>query len=73
MSTPGVPASTRNIDMRCDSGASGWVTASTMKNAALAALEEKNFQPSSIQPSPSRVAVVRNSPGSEPPWGSVIE
>ena len=53
--------------------ASGSVTAITMTNAAVFALEEKNFQPLITHSSPSRTARVLNWVGSAPPSGSVIE
>ena len=52
---------------------SGSVTAMTMKNAAVLALEEKNFSPVITHSSPSRTARVLNCVGSAPPSGSVIE
>jgi hypothetical protein len=53
--------------------ASGLVTAMTMRNAAVLALEEKNFHPLMTQSPPSRTASVVNRVGSEPACGSVIE
>ena len=47
--------------------------AMTMRKLDVRALDEKNFHPLITHSSPSRVAVVSNSAGSEPPWGSVIE
>ena len=52
---------------------SGSVTAITMRNDDVRALDEKNFQPVddplvAVAPGPGRERV-----GSEPPWGSVIE
>ena len=45
----------------------------TMRKLAVRALDEKNFHPLITHSSPSRVAVVSNRAGSEPPCGSVIE
>jgi len=44
-----------------------------MRNDAVLALEEKNFQPLITHSSPSRSARVLKSVGSAPAWGSVIE
>ena len=52
---------------------SGLVTTITIRNDAVLALEEKNFQPLITQSSPSRTAWVVNSVGSAPACGSVIE
>ena len=52
---------------------SGSVTAITMRNDAVRALDEKYFQPSITHSSPSRRARVVKSVGSAPAWGSVIE
>ncbi len=52
---------------------SGSVTAITIRNDAVLALDEKNFQPSITHSSPSRVARVVNMVGSAPACGSVIE
>ena len=70
---PGVSVGTRNIDMPSYALTSGLVTTITMRNAAVRALDEKNFQPLMTQSSPSRTARVSNSDGSEPACGSVIE
>jgi hypothetical protein len=53
--------------------ASGLVTAMTMRNAAVLALEEKNFHPLMTPSPPSLTASVLNWAGSEPACGSVIE
>jgi hypothetical protein len=71
--TPGVSVGSRNIDMPAYGLTSGLVTTITMRNAAVLALEEKYFQPSITQSSPSRTARVVNCVGSAPPCGSVIE
>ena len=73
MLTPGVSAGTRNIDMPLYGLTSGSVTAMTMRNVAVLALEEKNFHPLMTQSSPSRTARVVNCVGSDPACGSVIE
>jgi hypothetical protein len=52
---------------------SGFVTATTMRNSAVLALDEKYFHPSITQSSPSRTARVAMRVGSAPPVGSVIE
>jgi hypothetical protein len=52
---------------------SGSVMAITMRNEEVRALDEKNFQPSITQSSPSRQARHVNCFGSEPAWGSVME
>jgi hypothetical protein len=70
---PGVPAGTRNMDMVWPRGASGAVTTITMRNAAVAALDEKNLWPLITHSSPSRTARALNCVGSAPPSGSVIE
>ncbi|CKS22435.1 Uncharacterised protein [Mycobacterium tuberculosis] len=73
---PGVSAGTMNSDIFSYVRASGLVTAMTIKNDACLALVENHFSPLMIQspfPAASRVAAVTNSPGSEPPCGSVIE
>src|SRR5579875_1966362 len=73
MTSPGVPAGTRNVEAPRWTGTSGSVIATTMKNEATDALEEKYFRPVMTQSSPSRTARVVNTRGSAPPWGSVIE
>jgi hypothetical protein len=70
---PGVSAGTRNIDIPWYALTLGFVTAMTIRNDAVEALEEKYFQPLMTQSSPSRAARVSNTVGSDPPWGSVIE
>ena len=45
----------------------------TMRNEAVLALDEKNFQPLMTHSSPSFSARVVNMVGSAPAWGSVIE
>ena len=50
-----------------------FVTAITMMNEAVRAFDEKNFQPSMTQSSPSLTARVVNIVGSAPACGSVIE
>ena len=52
---------------------SGLVTAMTMRNEAVLALDEKYFQPLMTHSSPSLTARVLNSVGSAPAWGSVME
>ena len=52
---------------------SGSVTAMTMRNDEVLALDEKNFHPLMTHSSPSRPARVVNIVGSAPAWGSVIE
>jgi hypothetical protein len=73
MTMPGVSVGTRNMDMPWYGLTSGLVTAMTIRNDEVRALDEKNFQPSITHSSPSLVAVVRNMVGSAPAWGSVIE
>jgi hypothetical protein len=73
ISSPGVPAGTRNIDVPLYTDTSGSVTAMTMMNDARSKLDENHFSPSMTHESPSRTARVVNSEGSEPPCGSVIE
>src|ERR1019366_2801300 len=73
ISTPGVPVGTRNIDIPLYGFTSGFVTAITMRNSAVRALDEKNFQPLMTHSSPSRSARVLKSVGSAPAWGSVME
>src|SRR5213595_1474695 len=73
MLMPGVSAGTRNIDMPLYGLTSGLVTAMTIRNDAVLALEEKNFQPLITHSSPSLTAPVLNSVGSAPACGSVIE
>ena len=73
MLTPGVSVGTRNIDMPWYALTSGLVTTMTMRNDAVLALEEKNFQPLMTHSSPSLTARVVNSVGSAPACGSVIE
>ena len=53
MLTPGVSVGTRNIDAPLYTVTSGSVTAMTMRNAAVRALDEKNFQPLMTHSSPS--------------------
>ena len=64
---------TRNIDIPLYGLTSGLVTAMTMRNDAVLALEEKYFQPLITHSSPSLTARVLNSVGSAPACGSVIE
>ena len=52
---------------------SGFVTTMTMRNDAVRAFDEKNFQPLMTHSSPSRSARVVNIVGSAPACGSVIE
>ena len=73
MFTPGVSVGTRNIDIPLYGLTSGLVTAMTMRNDAVLALEEKYFQPLMTHSSPSLTARVLNSVGSAPACGSVIE
>ena len=73
MCTPGVSVGTRNIDMPLYGLTSGLVTAMTMRNEAVLALDEKYFQPLITHSSPSLTARVVNSVGSAPAWGSVME
>src|SRR6476619_5916969 len=63
MRTPGVSASTRNIDARWWGRASGSVTAMTMRKSAIDALEENHLRPLMTYSSPSRVARVRGRVG----------
>ena len=70
---PGVSVGTRNIDMPWYALTSGLVTAMTMRNDAVFAFDEKNFQPLMTHSSPSLTARVVNSVGSAPACGSVIE
>ena len=53
MLTPGVSVGTRNIDMPWYALTSGFVTTITIRNDAVLALEEKNFQPLITHSSPS--------------------
>jgi hypothetical protein len=73
MVRPSVPAGTRNVEAPRWTGTSGSVIATTMKNEATDALEEKYFRPVITQSPPSRKARVLNTRGSAPPCGSVIE
>ena len=73
MLTPGVSVGTRNIDMPWYALTSGLVTTITIRNDAVLAFDEKNFQPLITHSSPSRTARVVNSVGSAPACGSVIE
>ena len=73
MFTPGVSVGTRNIDMPLYGVTSGLVTTMTIRNEAVLAFEEKNFQPLMTHSSPSFSARVVNMVGSAPAWGSVIE
>ena len=73
MFTPGVSVGTRNIDMPWYALTSGFVTTMTIKNDAVLAFEEKNFQPLMTHSSPSFTAWVLNIVGSAPACGSVIE
>lgn len=68
-----MPAGTTNIDMLVCAGASGSVTAMTIRNSAHSAWEENHFSPLMTHSSPSSTAVVRKPVGSDPPCGSVIE
>ena len=52
---------------------SGLVTAMTIRNDAVLALDEKYFQPLMTHSSPSLIACVLNSVGSAPACGSVME
>jgi hypothetical protein len=70
---PGVSLGTRNIDMPRYALTSGSVTAITMTNLEVRALEEKNLRPVMTQSSPSRSARVVNIFGSAPACGSVME
>src|ERR1700694_630718 len=71
--TPGVSVGTRNIDMPLYWLTSGLVTAMTIRNDDVRALEEKNLYPFITHSSPSFTARVLNILGSEPACGSVIE
>src|SRR3954469_8325700 len=71
--TPGVSVGTRNIDMPLYGLTSGLVTAITMRNEAVFALDEKYFHPLMTHSSPSFTARVVNIVGSAPACGSVIE
>ena len=73
MFKPGVSRGTRNIDAPWWTGTSGFVIAIAIRNSARSAWEEKYFSPSITQESPSRTARQRNSRGSAPPCGSVME
>jgi len=73
MLTPGVSVGTKNIDMPLYGLMSGLVTAITIKNEAVLALDEKNFHPLMTHSSPSLTARVLNIVGSAPAWGSVME
>jgi len=64
---------TRNVDAPLCTATSGLVIATTMKNDATEALDDQYLRPLMIQSSPSRVARVVNTRGSEPPCGSVME
>ena len=70
---PGVSPGTTNIECRSYGGASGSVTAITMRNDAIDANEENHFSPLITQSSPSCTALVVKTFGSAPPCGSVIE
>ncbi len=73
MLTPGVSVGTRNIDIPLYGLTSGLVTAITIRNDAVLALEEKYFHPLMTHSSPSLTARVLNNVGSAPAWGSVME
>ncbi len=73
MFTPGVSVGTRNIDIPLYGLTSGLVTAMTMRNDAVLALDEKYFHPLMTHSSPSFSARVVNRVGSAPAWGSVME
>jgi hypothetical protein len=63
-----------NIEARWWRGAAGSVTAMTMRKSATEPFEENHLWPSMTQASPSSVAVVSSSVGSEPAvCGSVME
>src|SRR5437763_16831919 len=70
---PGVSAGTRNIDIPLYGVTSGLVTAMTIRNDAVFAFEEKNFQPLITHSSPSLTARVLKSVGSAPACGSFLE
>ena len=72
-SIPGVSVGTRNMDMPWYTSVSVSVSAMTMRKDEVRALDEKYFHPLITHSSPSRVAVVSKSEGSEPPCGSVME
>ena len=63
----------RTSTCRWYGGASGSVTAITMRNDAIEAYDENHFSPLMTHSSPSCTAVVVNTFGSAPPCGSVIE
>src|SRR5436309_9823647 len=73
MFTPGVSVGTRNIDMPLYGLTSGLVTAMTIRNDAVLALDEKYFQPLITHSLPSFSARVVNNVGSAPACGSVME
>jgi hypothetical protein len=73
MLTPGVAVGTRNMDIPWYALTSGSVTTITIRNSAVLALDEKNFEPLITHSSPSRTARVVNMVGSAPACGSVIE
>ena len=62
-----------NIERPSYGGASGWVTAITMRNDAIDAKEAEPTRPSMTHSSPSWKALVVNTFGSAPPCGLVIE
>ena len=74
MFTPGVSTGTMNIEARRWGGASGSVTAMTIRKSARVALELNHLWPLMTNSSPSRTARVLICVGSEPATpGSVIE
>ena len=74
MLTPGVSVGTRNIDMPLYGLTSGLVTAMTMRNDDVLALDEKYFQPLITHSSPSLHRPGReHASGRHPACGSVIE
>ena len=71
--TPGVSVGTMNIDMPPCASTSASVTAITIRNDDQRAFDENHFSPLITHSLPSRTARVRNSVGSAPACGSVIE
>ena len=57
--TPGVSVGTTNIDIRWCVGASGSVTAITIRNDAKRACEENHFSPLITHSSPSQLGAAR--------------
>src|SRR5436305_4911415 len=73
MFTPSALVGTMKVERRWYGGASGSVTAITIRNDEKCALDENHFSPLIAQLSPRSSARVAKTLGSAPPCGSVIE